>query len=1141
MLGAYDARLVILSIVVAIFASYVALDLASRVSVSLGTRAERWWLAGGALAMGMGIWSMHFIGMLAFELPIPLAYSAPVTFLSLAFAIAVSGFALHIVSRCTLGMGRLLGAGALMGAGIALMHYTGMAAIEVAPPIRYDAALFALSIALAIAASVAALSIAFRLRSETTSAALWKKAGSAVVMGAAIAAMHYTGMAAAHFAPDSVCVVDPGGIGNAWLAGTIGAFTFVFLATALLVSVVDARLADRSMRLAARLSGANRELEAHAAELARAQAALALSEQRYRALWEASSDAIVLLSDDNRIEYANPAVREVFGHEPGSLAGRDIEILQPPRLRAVHRAAFERYLRTGEKRVDWRAVETFGLHADGHEFPVEISFSRLEFDGRSGFAGFIKDITERKRAEEQVRQTNERFRLVARATNDAVWDWDFAANTVWWNEGLESLFGFRPDEVEPGPESWTSRIHPEDLARVVEGIHAVIDSPDKSAWSDEYRFRRRDGSYADVFDRGYVMRDAAGKALRMLGAMVDITGRKQAEEKVRRLSRVHAMMSGINALIVRCRDRGELLREACRVAAEQGGFGIVVIETWSAATSTMTPTAWAGADAAPYMELVTTAPIPLAEITLGESLRERRPQFVNDIGAELATKGGNVRRRAAYKLGYQSGIALPLVVNDQIAGRMRLYGKEKNFFNEEEVRLLTELAGDISFALEHIAKEEKLNYLAYYDALTGLANRTLFHENVGHQVRLAAQQGAKVALLILDIKRFRLVNESLGRGQGDALLKALAARLKAIWPDPDNLARVASDCFAGMLPGIKDPAEVAAVLERLASEVTGPPFPVEGRELSIAMTVGVAVFPEDCDDAEELFNNAEAALKQAKSRGERYLFYQPAMNAAVAETLLLESKLRRALERDQFVLYYQPKIDLVSGRVSGLEALIRWNDPDSGLVPPGSFIHLLEETGMINEIGLWALRRALADHAAWRAAGLHAPRVAVNVSAVQLMRDDFVDVVRGAVAEVPGGASALDLEITESLLMQDIEANILKLRALRHMGVNIAIDDFGTGYSSLGYLARLPVNALKIDRSFIVTMASSDDSMAIVSTIISLAHSLSLRVIAEGVDSQEQRRLLQMLKCDEIQGYLVNRPAPRDEIARLLSGDALQA
>jgi diguanylate cyclase (GGDEF)-like protein len=444
------------------------------------------------------------------------------------------------------------------------------------------------------------------------------------------------------------------------------------------------------------------------------------------------------------------------------------------------------------------------------------------------------------------------------------------------------------------------------------------------------------------------------------------------------------------------------------------------------------------------------------------------------------------------------------------------------------------MATDISLALQSIERQERLNYLAFYDELTGLPNQMLFCDRLNQALHVAKQEGKKLAVVFSDVRRLRFINESYGRHTGEALIREIARRIKEIWPDPEHLARIAGDCFAGILSDIKEAADVAHLIEGAFTRALAPQFTIEGRELNVAITAGVAVFPTDGEDVETVFRNTEAALNNAKKSGDRYLFYQPAMNARVLETLSLESKLRRALDAEQFVLHYQPKIDLGNRKISGLEALMRWNDPETGLVSPARFIPILEDTGMILEAGQWVIRRALLDSAAWNEQGLQPPRVAVNVSAVQLRQKNFVDVIRLALNECEAPPRALELEITESLIMDDIEANIEKLRTIKAMGVNISIDDFGTGYSSLGYLAKLPVNTLKIDRSFIVTMAESADSMSIVSTIISLAQSLNLRVIAEGVETEELSRLLRLLKCNEIQGYLVSRPVPYSEVAALL-------
>jgi len=624
-------------------------------------------------------------------------------------------------------------------------------------------------------------------------------------------------------------------------------------------------------------------------------------------------------------------------------------------------------------------------------------------------------------------------------------------------------------------------------------------------------------------------------AANLVSLALEWTERKQSEERVRRLNRVYMVLSGINELIVRCKDRMELCEQACHIAVERGGFDIAWIGMLDHATLDIQSVAWAGTDAIEIARFPATAHPDALESkgVLGRAIQTSKPVFDNDITTEKGVVGP--RRVEAIRLGYRSMISLPLVVDRVVIGHFSLYSKEKDFFTDEEIKLLSELSGDISFALDHIHKSEKLDFLSYFDVLTGLPNRGLFHDRLKHQLDLSAQQNRKTALLLVDIKRFRFINESMGRQFGDSLLRTIAKRLRATWPNPDALSRISNDTFSGFVERINDTNETSDILDRFFDEVVTPPITIDGKELSIAMTAGIAVYPDDGTDIDQLFSNAEAALKEAKIRGERHLHYKAEMNAAATETLTLESKLRRALARNQFVLHYQPKINLIDGSLSGFEALIRWNDPETGLVPPAKFIPLLEETGMINEIGLWAIQQALADHLTWNNTGLRPPRVAVNVSATQLAREDFVEIMTKVVEEAPDGTTSLDIEITESMLMQNIESNIEKLRALRRLGLNIAIDDFGTGYSSLGYLARLPLNALKIDRSFIITMKDNQFSMTIVSTIISLAHSLNLRVVAEGVDSEEQRELLKNLGCDEMQGYLFSRPLAAADVVRLLS------
>jgi diguanylate cyclase (GGDEF)-like protein len=443
----------------------------------------------------------------------------------------------------------------------------------------------------------------------------------------------------------------------------------------------------------------------------------------------------------------------------------------------------------------------------------------------------------------------------------------------------------------------------------------------------------------------------------------------------------------------------------------------------------------------------------------------------------------------------------------------------------------------VSFALELIEKRDRIAYLALYDPLTGLANRTLFHERLAEHARTADQHLDRFAVCIFDVERFKTINDSLGTQAGDSLLRQIAKRVVEATGDPGRFGRVSADGFALVIPDVQTEDEAARRVEQDLGACFGAAFRLEDRELRISAKAGIAIFPNDGTEGATLFANAEAACKKAKATRDRYLFYTNRMNAAVAENLTLENKLRLALERNEFVLHYQPKVEVASKRITGVEALIRWRSAELGLVPPMQFIPLMEETGLILEVGGWALRRAVLDYDEWIAAGLRAPRIAVNVSAMQLRQRDFVAVVKRAIgqgAQPPG----IDLEITESLLMDDIEGNIEKLRAIRALGVRVAIDDFGTGHSSLAYLARLPADVLKIDRSFIITMLRDANAMTLASTIVSLAHSLKLKVVAEGVDAEDQASALRVMGCDEMQGYLYSKPVPKEELVCLLRRDS---
>jgi diguanylate cyclase (GGDEF)-like protein len=474
---------------------------------------------------------------------------------------------------------------------------------------------------------------------------------------------------------------------------------------------------------------------------------------------------------------------------------------------------------------------------------------------------------------------------------------------------------------------------------------------------------------------------------------------------------------------------------------------------------------------------------------------------------------------------------LPLIVGSVANGVLVLYAREPGFFHEEEMRLLEELAADISFAVAHIEKQEQIDYLALYDVLTGLANRVLFLERAAQHLRGAGTHDQKFAMLLIDIERFRNINDSLGRADGDELLRQVAQWLTAHAGDPNLLARVDADRFAMMLPKVADAEEAGRLLENTLTAFLSHSYHLNGTPYRISAKVGVAMFPDHAGDANLLFKYAESAVEKAKASGERYLFYTQTMSKAVAGRLRLENQLRRALERGQYVLHYQPKIKLANGTLVGVEALIRWNEPEGALVPPGGFVPILEETGLIHDVGRWALRQAIDDYLGWHEAGLHPVRVAVNLSPMQLRSRDLVDDIRRILGVGTRAPLGLELELTESLIMEDVSLSIAILRAIRDLGVRIAIDDFGTGFSSLSYLSKLPVDTIKIDGSFVAEMVSSPAGLALVSVIVNLAHSLKLNVVAEGVETEEQSRMLRLLDCDEMQGFFLSKPLPAAQFA----------
>jgi diguanylate cyclase (GGDEF)-like protein/PAS domain S-box-containing protein len=435
---------------------------------------------------------------------------------------------------------------------------------------------------------------------------------------------------------------------------------------------------------------------------------------------------------------------------------------------------------------------------------------------------------------------------------------------------------------------------------------------------------------------------------------------------------------------------------------------------------------------------------------------------------------------------------------------------------------------------ERKAYQIRIAYLATHDALTELPNRTLFNDRTSYTLAAAHRTEQRVAVLFLDLDRFKVINDSLGHTVGDAVLRALSLRLKALMREGDTVARLGGDEFGILLVDIRRVEDVISIVRKLL-DAFSKPLAVEGYELFVTVSIGASLYPDDGQDVDTLMTNADVALFRVKEQGRNaFQFYTQDMSLRAQQRLELETALRLALQRQEFELHYQPRVDLRNGTVSGVEALIRWQSRDRGWVPPNSIISIAEESGLILPLGEWVLRTACIQNKRWQEAGLSPMQVAVNVSARQFWQGDICDTVERVLKETGLNARDLELEVTESVIMRDVPEITQTLSHLKSSGLTISIDDFGTGYSSLSYLRRLPVDKLKIDQSFVHDIMSSPEAAGIVRELISLAHALHLSVTAEGVETEEEFGFLSSYGCDEVQGYYISHPLPPAGVQQLL-------
>lgn len=661
-----------------------------------------------------------------------------------------------------------------------------------------------------------------------------------------------------------------------------------------------------------------------------------------------------------------------------------------------------------------------------------------------------------------------------------------------------------------------------------------LDADDQALWSRpgtkvyETSITTPDGQVRNTIYYKATFAGHDGRTAGLIGTIVDITERKQAELRLALEHAVARLLSDADQSTDVIPSVVQVIGEAlgCDCGAYWGADRrdqvMVCAGTWSV------PSAEIEEFMASNREL--RHPLHQQGVLFMRVWSSGEPVWIDDV-----TKDAGFRRASlAARAGLHGAFAFPIRSRSDTLGVMEFFSRAGRPPDEALLRTTVAIGSQIGLFMARRQAEDRIHHLAQYDELTGLTNRSMFSQRLDHALAQARRNHWSLAILFLDIDRFKNINDTLGHDAGDSVLREVAARLQGCLRESDIVARLGGDEFVVLLEATPKPMHSAVVAQRLLAAVATP-FTINGHDFQLTASVGISTFPADSEDLQGLLKNADIAMYRAKEQGRNnYQFYLTQMNVHTLERLALESALRRALEQNEFVLHYQPKVNLASQRIVGVEALLRWQHPVSGLLPPADFIPVAEETGLIVPIGEWVLRTACAQSRSWRDQGLPPMRIAVNLSPRQFAHEGMLQDVERMLSEAGVDSTALELEVTESMVMRDPQRAARLLSKLRTTGVSVAIDDFGTGYSSLSYLKRFPIDSLKIDRSFVRDLPLDGEDVAITQAVIVMAHSLGLKVIAEGVENEDQADFLRARGCDEAQGYYFSRPIPADEFARLL-------
>ncbi|CAK0749784.1 diguanylate cyclase [Azospirillaceae bacterium] len=1057
-IAVYDPWLIFLSVIAAIVTSYGAL----RVSTGIQTTkrlSDRVVILGiGSGSLGGGIWSMHFVGMLAFSLPCGVNYDLVTTLVSMFPGVLAAGIALHIISRPTIHWRMILAGGLLLGLGIGTMHYTGMAALRMDAVLLYHPLRFALSIVVAVLLAAVALAIPFMGRRWLpTSSALPDLLG-AVVMGGAISGMHYTAMGAAYFVQGSGTTITGDGLNPGVLAAVI-----VVVSGLVVGGVILGLVAYRYRDLSLTLSAANERLR----EISTA--------------FDTTIESVMITGPDGKIRSVNPAFCRITGFSEPEVKG------QNPRFLKSGLQSHEYYERMWFEittKGHWQG-EIWNRRKSGEVYPQWLTISTVKDKSEKvqSYVAVASDISAIKRSQEELNCLLYHNKAILNSAGEGIIGISNQGEVAFVNPAASAMLGWSETDM------------------IGLNAHATI----HHTHADGTPFPVAACPMAAVF--------ADGK-MRNVGN--DFLWRKDGTGFPVEYTVAPVINSGlIDGTVVVFRDTTERQRNESKMKLAAWVFefspeGIVIV------------------DRRRHILTANHAFLAAFNYTM-EDLEGRRPTFLFSGATDRPHQ-----RQFLRTLGERGTWEAEVVAVRKTGAIFPAWLKISAFRGTDGC--VSHYVGAISDMSEAKSAQEQIEYLSRYDPLTALPNMVMMKNYFDMARDSSAQSGNSMALIYCDLDNFKHINDTLGHNSGDDLLKEIANRLKGCVAigTGDIVCRSGGDEFVILLIDVPDWEAVNASIYAMRA-VVSVPVQLGRHPISVTASIGISRYPEDGQTFDLLLQKADAAAYHAKKAGRNTArLFEATMIDHATERLTMKNDLRLAIERNEFLIHYQPLVDLESRRIVGAEALLRWQSPEHGFVPPVRFIPIAEESGLIVPIGEWVLRQVCCQGKIWRDAGYPDLRLAVNISAIQLHGPNFVDDVKNLVANSGFPPGWLELELTESVLISEADHTINIINELKEFGIKFAIDDFGTGYSCLSYLHNIMADKLKIDRSFVKDLGCKIGADTIITTIINMANTMGMTTLAEGVETEEQAYLLRQYGCKDVQGYFFGRPVPTKQFSQMI-------